>query len=59
MSLKERIYSILIVSATDSFTSAFADLLPEARYTEKFNISGDAKEQANGIFDVLKARKLI
>ena len=33
MSLKERIYSILIVSSTDSFTSAFADLLPEARYS--------------------------
>lgn len=33
MSLKERIYSILIVSATDSFTSAFGDLLPEARYS--------------------------
>lgn len=32
MSLKERIYSILIVSAKDSFTSAFTDLLPEARY---------------------------
>ncbi len=32
MSLKERVYSILIVSATDSFTSAFADLLPETRY---------------------------
>ena len=32
MSLKERIYSILVVSATDSFTSAFADLLPETRY---------------------------
>lgn len=32
MSLKERIYRILIVSATDSFTSAFTDLLPEARY---------------------------
>lgn len=32
MSLKERVYSILIVSATDSFTSAFADLLPESRY---------------------------
>ena len=32
MSLKERVYSILIVSATDSFTSAFADLLPAARY---------------------------
>ena len=33
MSLKERVYSILIVSATDSFTSAFADLLPELRYS--------------------------
>lgn len=33
MSLKERVYSILIVSAADSFTSAFADLLPEARYS--------------------------
>ena len=33
MSLKERVYSILIVSATDSFTSAFADLLPETRYS--------------------------
>ena len=32
MSLRERIYSILVVSATDSFTSAFADLLPETRY---------------------------
>lgn len=32
MSLKERIYSILIVSAKDSFTSAFTDLLPEVRY---------------------------
>ena len=33
MSLKERVYSILIVSATDSFTSAYADLLPETRYS--------------------------
>ncbi len=33
MSLKERVYSILIVSATDSFTSAFADLLSESRYS--------------------------
>ena len=32
MSLRERIYSILVVSATDSFTSAFADLLPETKY---------------------------
>lgn len=33
MSLRERVYSILIVSATDKFTSAFADLLPETRYS--------------------------
>lgn len=33
MSLKERCYSILIVSATDSFTSAFGGLLPKARYS--------------------------
>ena len=33
MSLKEQVYSILIVSATDNFTSAFAGLLPESRYT--------------------------
>ena len=32
MSFKERIYSILIVSAADHFTSAFTDLLPETRY---------------------------
>ena len=32
MSLRERVYSILILSATDHFTSAFADLLPETRY---------------------------
>ena len=33
MSLRERVYSILIVSATDNFTSAFADLLSETRYS--------------------------
>lgn len=33
MSFKERVYSILIVSASDGFTSAFAGLLPEARYS--------------------------
>lgn len=32
MSLKERIYSILIVSATESFNSALASLLPESTY---------------------------
>ena len=34
MSLKERAYSILIVSAADRFTSAFADLLPATRYSQ-------------------------
>ena len=33
MSLRERAYSMLIVSATDNFTSAFADLLLETRYS--------------------------
>lgn len=32
MSLRERFYSILVVSATDNFTSAFSDLLPKTRY---------------------------
>lgn len=39
MSLKERAYSILIVSATDSFTSAFTNLLPEARYNPVYNVT--------------------
>ena len=39
MSLRERFYSILIVSATDSFTSAFADLLPETRYYPIHNVT--------------------
>lgn len=37
MSLKERCYSILIVSATDSFTSAIGVLFPESRYTPIHN----------------------
>lgn len=39
MSLIEHIYSILILSATNSFTSAFADLLPEARYSPVDTVS--------------------
>lgn len=33
MSLKERVYSILVLSATESFTSAFSNLIPESRYS--------------------------
>ena len=39
MSLKERTYSILIVSATDVLTSAFAGLLPETRYSPVHAVS--------------------
>ena len=39
MSLRERFYSILIVSATDKFTSAFADLLPETKYFPVHTVS--------------------
>lgn len=39
MSLREHVYSILIVSATDSFTSTFADLLPETRYSPIRNVT--------------------
>ena len=54
MSLKERVYSILIVSATDSFTSAFADLLPEARYSPVdtvTSVSGAKRVLAEKAFD--------
>ncbi len=39
MALRERVYSILIVSATDSFTSAFKDLLSETRYSPVHTVS--------------------
>lgn len=33
MSLKERVYSVLIVSAAESFNNALSDLLPKSRYS--------------------------
>ncbi|MGI5947627.1 MAG: ANTAR domain-containing response regulator [Lachnospiraceae bacterium] len=39
MSLKERAYSILIVSATDAFTSALADLFSAAKYSPIHTVS--------------------
>ena len=39
MSLKERFYSILIVSATDSFTSALTDLVSATRYRPVHNVT--------------------
>lgn len=32
MSLKERVYSVLVVSASKSFNSSLADMLPESKY---------------------------
>lgn len=39
MNLKERVYSILIVSATDSFTSVLSGLLPESKYTSVHTVA--------------------
>ena len=33
MSLKERVYSVLIVSAAENFNSSLGTLLPESKYT--------------------------
>lgn len=54
MNFRERVYSILIVSASDSFTSAFADLLPEARYYPVHtaaNVSAAKRMLAEKTFD--------
>lgn len=39
MALRERVYSVLIVSATDSFNIAFRDLLSETRYSPVHTVS--------------------
>lgn len=56
MSLKERIYSMLIVSASDSFTSAFVSLLPKSRYspvTSVSDISAAKRISAEKTFDFI------
>lgn len=40
MTLRERSYSILIVSATDAFTSAFADVLSQTKYFPVHTVFG-------------------
>lgn len=39
MSLKEHIYSVLVVSAAESFNSAITDLLPESKYSPIHTVS--------------------
>ena len=54
MSLKERVYSVLIVSATESFNSALEDLLPNSKYLPTHfvsNISAAKRALAERAFD--------
>lgn len=54
MSLKERVYSVLVVSAADNFNSALKDLLPESKYHPVHtvsNISTAKRIVAERVFD--------
>ena len=39
MSLKERVYSVLVVSASESFNNSLSELLPEAKYSPIYFVS--------------------
>ena len=48
MSLKEQVYSILVVSASNSFNSALAEMLPESKYYPVNTVSSiSAAKRAN------------
>ena len=54
MALRERSYSILIVSATDAFTSAFADVLSQTKYFPVhtvFSINAARRELTDKAYD--------
>lgn len=54
MSLKERVYSVLIVSAAENFNNALSDLLPNAKYSPTHfvsNISAAKRALAERAFD--------
>lgn len=56
MSLKERVYSILLVSATDTFASAFSELLPSTKCSSirtAASISSAKRKIANQSFDFI------
>ena len=47
MSLKERVYSVLVVSAAESFNSALSTMLPESKYSPlRFETSISAAKRA-------------
>ena len=50
MGLQERVYSVLIVSASEKFQSALRSLLPESAYSPIVNVSsvGAAERARNG-----------
>lgn len=54
MSLKERVYSVLIVSAAEGFNDALSPMLPESKYSPTHivtNISAAKRELAERAFD--------
>ena len=54
MSLKERVYSVLIVSAAEGLNTSLSELLPESRYSPKqfvSNISAAKRVLAERAFD--------
>lgn len=56
MSLKERIYSVMIVSASESFNDAFSSMLPESRYSPTHivtNISAAKRSLTERAFDFI------
>ena len=56
MSLKERIYSVLIVSAAERFNDALASLLPDSKYSPTHfvsNISAAKRALAERAFDFI------
>lgn len=56
MSLKERVYSVLVVSASDNFNSVLNDLLPESKYSPVHtvaNISSAKRVIAERSFDYI------
>lgn len=54
MSLKERVYSVLIVSAAEGFNNSLSELLPKSKYSPKHfvsNISSAKRAMAERAFD--------
>jgi len=56
MSLKKRVYSVLVVSSTENFTSAMKSMLPESEYSPIItasSISAAQRETASRGFDFI------